>query len=61
MNKFQGFEIGENENGFYWQEGGYFETRQECEADIADWNAGTYRYETPLDTPSLPPAWYEHR
>lgn len=36
--KFEGFTIGREEGGFYWQEGGYFDTIEECQADIADWN-----------------------
>jgi hypothetical protein len=41
MSKFQGFTISQNEDGFFWQEGGYFDTIEECRADIADWNAVT--------------------
>lgn len=57
---FQGFEIKQDEDGFYWQNGGYYDTRAECEESIADWNAEELRRERetfgfPEDTPSLPP------
>lgn len=38
MARFQGFKIEQDSNGFFWQEGGYFDTLQECHADIAAYN-----------------------
>jgi hypothetical protein len=36
--RFECFTIKQNEDGFYWQEGGYYDTIEECQEDIADWN-----------------------
>jgi hypothetical protein len=63
MAKFQGFSIHQNEDGFYWQKGGYFDTIEECRADIAHWNHGeiiTAQREglIPVDTPCLEPPWW---
>lgn len=51
-----------DEPGYSWQEGGYFDTIEECKADIADWNKAELRSEReefgyPDDTPSVTP-WY---
>lgn len=56
MSKFQGHTISQNEDGFFWQEGGYFDTLEECRADIADWNMG--EAEPHEDTPSLDAPWW---
>ena len=36
---FEGFRIGKDDSGFYWFEGGYFVTIQECRNDVHDKNA----------------------
>jgi hypothetical protein len=58
MTNFQGFTISQNEDGFYWQEDGYFDTIEECRASIADWNNAHARAEPHEDTPCLDPPWW---
>jgi glutathionylspermidine synthase len=59
--KHAGFDIlFEPDDGFYWQEGGYFQTLDECCEDIDDWSEcqrlhDMETYGVPEDTPSLPP------
>lgn len=36
---FEGFHIYKNDEGYYWDEGGYFFTVEECRADIHSWNS----------------------
>ena len=63
-----GFKIEHDEDGYYWQNGpdggGYFDTVEECRADIDSYNAEEYeRYadiDTPPDTPSLGAPWWSH-
>jgi hypothetical protein len=38
-----------DEPGYYWQEGGYFETIEECQADITRWNKIELRRERELN------------
>jgi hypothetical protein len=38
VEKFQGFAIEHEHDGFAWDHGGYFDTIEECRDDIADWN-----------------------
>lgn len=59
--KFEGFSIYSSVDGFYWQEGGYFETFEECVDDISNWNARELRAEYERHTPSLEAPWWEHR
>ena len=64
---FQGFPIRRNvESGYYWQEGGYYDTLAECRQDIADWNFDQFRedFERGIvgeDTPALERPWWEDR
>ena len=52
---FQGFVITKSPDGFYWAHGGYFDTVEECRADIDYWNA---LEENPPDDPSLESPWW---
>ena len=57
--RFEGFTISQNEDGFFWQEGGYFDTIEECRDDIARWNRTSQGWEeVPADTPCLDPPWW---
>lgn len=56
---YQGFTIEHDEDGFFWHEGGYFATAEECRADIADWNQAEELHERErlgyhYDSPCLP-------
>lgn len=52
--KHQGFTIhGDPQSGFYWQEGGYFDTLAECHADIEDWNTSLQTDENIYGLPSI--------
>lgn len=55
-----GFKIERCEHGYFWQEGGYFDTIEECQEEIDDHNAAEEQrdretFGVPDDTPSLPP------
>ncbi len=41
---YQGFPIYHRDSGYYWQEGGYFDTIQECMADIESANQDVSRW-----------------
>lgn len=63
VERFQGFIIRRQEDdGYYWQEGGYFDTIQECREDIADWNSAAIDDDINPheDSPSLDPPWWSH-
>lgn len=45
LEKFQGFKIYEDDDGYFWDRGGYFETIEECRKDIARWNIEELEHE----------------
>lgn len=62
-----GFAIRKDGDGFFWEngsEGDWFDTIEECRADIDRFNQEDYeRYadiDTPPDTPSLGAPWWSH-
>lgn len=56
---FQGFAVERDDDGWFWRHGGFFETRRECENDIASWNNEQGGQEVPEDTPALLRPWWE--
>lgn len=63
IERYAGFQVRQCEDGFYWQEGGYFDTIEECRADIMDWvDSGVDDDINPHeDTPALDAPWWEYR
>jgi hypothetical protein len=53
--KFMGYAIYQNEHGYYWAHGGYYDDIAECKDEIAAY----YPFETPYDSPSLAAPWGE--
>lgn len=63
VDRHEGFDILKADDGYYWENGGYHDTIQECRLDIEDWNAGELQHDPdwpPYDTPSLPDPWWAY-
>lgn len=66
VESYQGFGIfyDKEEAGYYWDNGGYFNSIRATRDDIHEWNKCERENDPgypPTDTPALDPPWWEYR